>query len=123
MVWLVEGSPVQQLVERRVPVDSDPPIELFIAQTAADQGRVLLVIHGGPDWNHSYLRDPLTALGGERRVVFVDLRGCGRSTRGLPAAAYTPANAVSDLMTVMDELVNGPVDVLGFSYGGMLPSA
>jgi len=105
--------------ERHVKVSDDPLVELFVAQTSGPADRTLLVVHGGPVWDHTYLLEPLLGLGGERRVVFADLRGCGRSTRGLPGPAHTPAAAVNDLSVLIDEL-GGPVDVLGFSYGGML---
>jgi pimeloyl-ACP methyl ester carboxylesterase len=78
--------------------------------------RTLLVIHGGPDWDGSYLAEPVLRLP-ERRVLLPDLRGCGRSPR---APEYTPDLAVGDLIGLLDDLGAGPVDVLGFSYGGLL---
>ncbi len=38
---------------------------------------------------------------------------------GLPATAHTPAEAVNDLVVLIEHL-GDPVDVLGFSYGGQL---
>ncbi len=108
------------LIERLVQVGDDPRVELFVGETAGDPDRTLLVIHGGPDWDQMYLREPLIGLAGDRRVVFADLRGCGRSTRGLPGPAYTPGAAVDDLAVLIDQLGGRPVDVLGFSYGGLL---
>jgi pimeloyl-ACP methyl ester carboxylesterase len=108
------------LVERMVQVAADPRVELFVAETQGDPSRTLVVVHGGPDWDHTYLKDPLVHLANDRRVVFVDLRGCGRSTRGLNHDAYTPQRAIDDLVVLIDSLGPDPVDVLGFSYGGML---
>lgn len=109
------------LRERLVQVEMNPDVELFVAETTAGgYAETLLVIHGGPDWDHTYLLDPLVRLEGEHRVVFVDLRGCGRSTHGLPSGAYTPAKAASDLAALIDVLGGEPVDVLGFSYGGLI---
>jgi pimeloyl-ACP methyl ester carboxylesterase len=108
------------LVERLVQVGDEPMVELFVAETSGDPDRTLLVIHGGPDWDQMYLREPLVELGGDRHVVFVDLRGCGRSTRGLPGPAHTPAAAVQDPVVLIDQLGRRPIDVLGFSYGGLL---
>jgi pimeloyl-ACP methyl ester carboxylesterase len=98
-------------------------VELFVGQTVGDPDSSLLVIHGDPDWDQSYLREPLVRLGGYRRVVFVDLRGCGRSTRGLPVGSYTPAYAVQDLVALIEAFGGQPVDVLGFSYGAARPAA
>jgi pimeloyl-ACP methyl ester carboxylesterase len=103
-----------------VRVADDPVVELFVAETAGDPNRTLVVVHGGPDWDHTYLKDPLLGLGNERRVVFADLRGCGRSTRGLDHDAYAPQHATDDLVVLIEGLGPDPVDVLGFSYGGML---
>lgn len=107
-------------VEDVVAVSADPPVELFVAATPGTVDRTLLVIHGGPDWDHSYLREPLDELAGSHRVVLPDLRGCGRSTRGLADELYTPDAVVADLITLLDALGANRVDVLGFSYGGLL---
>jgi pimeloyl-ACP methyl ester carboxylesterase len=108
------------LDEGLVRVSADPQVALFVAQTAGPADRVLLVIHGGPDWDHSYLREPLAGLAGSCRVVFADLRGCGRSTRGLGTAQYTPDAVVADLLALLSALDVAQADVLGFSYGGEL---
>lgn len=108
------------LTERRVRVSASPEVDLFVAETGDRASGSLLVIHGGPDWDQTYLYEPLVLLRDRRRVVFVDLRGCGRSTRGLPPDAYTPLSATGDLVELIAELTDEPVDVLGFSYGGLL---
>jgi pimeloyl-ACP methyl ester carboxylesterase len=109
-----------QVAERLVRVSDSPHVELFVSETSGPADRALLVIHGGPDWDHTYLREPLVRLADRHRVVFMDLRGCGRSTRGLPASAHTPTAAVQDLVALVDHLDCASVDVLGFSYGGQL---
>lgn len=106
--------------ETVVTVRSDPPVGLFVAQSPGPVDRALLVIHGGPDWDHTYLREPLVQLGDRHRLIMPDIRGCGRSTAGLPDDQYTPDAAVSDLAALLDRLGVGVVDVLGFSYGGLL---
>src|SRR5581483_10574566 len=103
------------LTEQYVAVCDDPPVRLFTACSNGPINRTLLVIHGGPDWDHSYLREPLVRLAEERHLVFADLRGCGRSSTGLPDSAYSPAAAVADLLALLAQ-----ADVLGFSYGGLL---
>lgn len=109
-----------ELFERTIRVSTDPVVELFVAQTTDAQDATLVVIHGGPDWDHTYLVNPLVKLAPKRRVMFVDLRGCGRSTRGLADSEYVPAAAVSDLIALIRQCRIAPVDVLGFSFGGQL---
>jgi pimeloyl-ACP methyl ester carboxylesterase len=108
------------LTESYVQVSDDPLVRLFTARTEGPAERTLLVIHGGPDWDHTYLREPLISLAGWCRVVFADLRGCGRSTRGLAPDQYTPDAVVADLVALLDALGVGQADVLGFSYGGVI---
>ena len=113
-------SRVSELTERRIAVASKPFVELSVAMRPGEKASTLLVVHGGPDWDHTYLREPLVQLAPGRRVVFVDLRGCGRSTRGLPTGSYTPDEVVRDLVALIERLGPTPADVLGFSYGGLL---
>ncbi|MGW4791316.1 threo-3-hydroxy-L-aspartate ammonia-lyase [Nonomuraea sp. NPDC004297] len=113
--------PKQLIYEKHVGVCGDPAVELFTVLTADPPVRdPLLVIHGGPDWDHTYLRDPLFDLADHRDLIFPDLRGCGRSSRGLPDGHYTPDAATDDLVALLDVLGVARADVLGFSYGGLL---
>jgi len=95
-------------------------VTLFAAVSPGPADRTLLVIHGGPDWDHTYLREPLSGLGREYRLVLPDLRGCGRSTTGLADAEYTPDAAVGDLLALLDRLDISRAAVLGFSFGGFI---
>lgn len=83
-------------------------------------GRPLVVLHGGPDWDHSYLMPGVRVVAERRRVVLFDLRGCGRSSRGLPATQYQPELVVDDLVALIDLLGCDAVDLLGFSTGGQI---
>ncbi|MEV6241844.1 alpha/beta hydrolase [Lentzea sp. NPDC051838] len=91
--------------------------EIFVACREGNADRTLLAIHGGPDWDHSYLRDPLERL--DCRVLLPDLRGCGRSGR-VPEAEYHPDGMMRDLVRVLDSFGVERADVLGHSYGGMV---
>ncbi|MFD9699641.1 alpha/beta fold hydrolase [Lentzea sp. NPDC059081] len=97
--------------ERMVP--GEP--EIFVAWQEGPADRTLLAIHGGPDWDHSYLRDPLQRL--DSRLLLPDLRGCGRSGR---VPEYHPDSVVDDLVRVLDAFGVERADVLGHSYGGMV---
>ncbi|MCP2199288.1 Pimeloyl-ACP methyl ester carboxylesterase [Lentzea flava] len=91
--------------------------EIFVAWQEGTTDRTLLAIHGGPDWDHSYLRDPLERL--DCRLLMPDLRGCGRSGR-VPEEEYHPDGMMRDLVRVLDEFGVERADVLGHSYGGMV---
>ncbi|WP_086666690.1 alpha/beta fold hydrolase [Lentzea kentuckyensis] len=88
-------------------------VDIFVGWQEGTGDRTLLAIHGGPDWDHSYLRDPLQRL--DCRLLMPDLRGCGRSGR---VPEYHPDGVVRDLVRVLDEFGVERADVLGHSYGG-----
>ncbi|SEQ51157.1 2-succinyl-6-hydroxy-2,4-cyclohexadiene-1-carboxylate synthase [Lentzea xinjiangensis] len=97
--------------ERVVPAET----EIFVAWREWPGERTVLAIHGGPDWDHSYLRDPLDRVA--CRLLMPDLRGCGRSGR---VPEYHPDGVVEDLVRVLDAFEVERADVLGHSYGGMV---
>lgn len=111
---------MEVLAETSVAVSEDPAVELFVAQSRGPSERGLLVIHGGPDWDHTYLREPLCSIGDKYRLIMPDIRGCGRSTGMLAPEQYTPDAVIGDLRALLDALGLDRVDVLGFSYGGLL---
>jgi proline iminopeptidase len=55
--------------------------KLFVAEVGGGDGVPLIVLHGGPGLDHTHLRPWLDPLGDERRVLYVDERGQGRSDR------------------------------------------
>jgi pimeloyl-ACP methyl ester carboxylesterase len=63
-------------------VTGDTGIELYVEELAGPADRTLLVIHGGPDWDHTYLLEPLCRLAGEHRLLFPDLRRCRTTCAG-----------------------------------------
>jgi pimeloyl-ACP methyl ester carboxylesterase len=118
VVVLCHGGAVFE--ESMVRVGVEPTVELFVAATAGPAERTLLVVHGGPDWDHSYLREPLGELAGSHRVLLPDLRGCGRSTGGLPEHEYDWDAVVRDLLALLAAQHVETADVLGFSTGGRI---
>jgi proline iminopeptidase len=79
----------------------------------------MVVLHGGPGFDHGYLRPGLSALAAEAQLVFLDLRGQGRSAPA-PAEECTlerMADDVAALCTVLG--IERPV-VLGHSAGGFV---
>jgi pimeloyl-ACP methyl ester carboxylesterase len=97
-------------------------VELFVRRFGDPSLPVLVVIHGGPTWDHTYLL-PAAELADVAHVVMFDLRGCGRSCRtapagSLPAAALQPDHLADDVAALVRHLGAERADVLGFSYGG-----
>jgi pimeloyl-ACP methyl ester carboxylesterase len=84
---------------------------------------VLLVAHGGPTWDHSYLLPAVAHLADVRHVVLTDLRGNGRSGRHLPLDQLQPEYVVDDLRALIQLLGADRADLLGFSFGGSIAMA
>jgi pimeloyl-ACP methyl ester carboxylesterase len=67
--------------------------ELFVRRFGDPDLPLLIVVHGGPAWDHSYLLPAVAGLADLAHVVLFDLRGCGRSPRTPPVGVtrYSPA--------------------------------
>jgi pimeloyl-ACP methyl ester carboxylesterase len=77
----------------------------------------VVLVHGlGCD--RSFMAPQFEALSGQHRVVAVDLRGHGRSSK--PEQAYTITGFADDLRWVLDELAAERPVVVGHSMGGLV---
>jgi proline iminopeptidase len=86
-------------------------------------GAPLVVVHGGPGADHSYFLPYLLPLARTHRLVFIDERGSGKSSRVQDLSLYTLENMVEDLEGVRVALDLGKISLLGHSYGGVLAQA
>lgn len=77
----------------------------------------LLLLHGGPDLDHSVLRPDFSALANVAQVIYLDQRGHGRSDRSTPDH-WNLAEWADDVHGFCEALgIERPV-VLGTSFGG-----
>lgn len=82
----------------------------------------LVLLHGGPGFDHSSFKPTFSDLADTAQVVYLDHRGNGRSQRG-PRERWTLADWADDLRSFCDALgIERPV-VLGQSFGGMVAMA
>ena len=79
----------------------------------------VLVLHGGPGAHHDYLLPQFLDLADNHELVFYDQRGGGRSKTD-DRTPITWRTHVEDLGRVVEELAVAPVDIVGYSWGGML---
>jgi proline iminopeptidase len=83
------------------------------------QRPTLILLHGGPGFDHSIYRPAYSALADVAQIIFLDHRGNGRSDDG-PREGWNLAQWGDDIRAFCDAL--GIVDpiVLGASFGGMV---
>lgn len=83
----------------------------------------VLLLHGfgtdfGMNWRATGWSRELESAG--RRVIGPDLRGHGASDKPVESSFYLPEHFVADLLSMLDELGVGEVDVVGYSMGSRL---
>lgn len=79
----------------------------------------LLLLHGGPGFDHSSFKPAFSPLADVAQLVYLDHRGNGRSDRGEPTD-WNLARWGDDVRAFCDALgIEKPV-VLGVSFGGMV---
>ena len=89
---------------------------------ACDVGRGLpvIVLHGGPDFDHAYLRPELDELADSYRLIFYDQRGRGKSGENIRPEAVTLTSDLEDLDTVRRYFRLAAAVLLGHSWGALL---
>ena len=80
-------------------------------------GTTLVLCHGFTGSSYDFALE-VDALATRRRVVTLDQRGHGHSTKTGTLAGYTIQQLASDLAGFLDAVGGGPVDLLGHSMGG-----
>jgi len=94
---------------------------LWIEEEGA--GEPVLLLAGGPATSHVVFHPVFGALAGSHRVIYLDYRGRGRSEPVEDPRTITFAGDVADVAGLIRALGLGPVNVYGFSYGGVVAQA
>ena len=80
----------------------------------------IIVLHGGPDFDHRYLLPDLDRLAGAFRLIYYDQRGRGRSADVVQPDDVTVTSEVDDLDRVRQHFQLESSAVLGHSWGAVL---
>jgi len=84
------------------------------------RGPPIIVLHGGPDFDHGYLLPDLDRLADAFRLIYYDQRGRGRSADRVLADEVTLASDLDDLDKVRQYFHLESAVLLGHSWGAVL---
>ena len=90
--------------------------QLFYRQIG--QGRPIIILHGGPSFDHTYLLPDMDRLSHSYHLIYYDQRGRGKSTGDVQD--ITIKTEVQDLEDLRTHLQLDSVAILGHSWGGHL---
>lgn len=101
--------------ENRIPVGN---AKLYSREIG--QGTAIIVLHGGPDFDHSYLLPELDRLSDSYHLIYYDQRGRGQSAGGAKPEDVTLASDIEDIEKVRQYYHLDSVVLLGHSWGTVL---
>lgn len=84
------------------------------------QGPPIIVLHGGPDFDHSYFLPDLDRWSDAYHLVYYDQRGRGKSGDRVQPEDVTLASEMADLDRVRQAFHLGAPTLVGHSWGSVL---
>jgi proline iminopeptidase len=84
------------------------------------RGQPIIVLHGGPDFDHCYLLPDLDRLADAFRLIYYDQRGRGRSADQVLPEEVTLTSEIDDLDKVRQHFHLESPALLGHSWGTVL---
>jgi len=109
--------PTDSLIPREgyIPVEN---AALYFREIGA--GRPILILHGGPDFDHTYLLPNMDRLSDSFRLIYYDQRGRGKSAANVQPDDVSIQSEIVDLESVRKYFQLESVAVLGHSWGALL---
>lgn len=84
------------------------------------QGEPIILLHGGPDFNHDYFLPEMDRLSDSFRLIYYDQRGRGKSGGKVRPEEVSIESEMEDLEAVREYYRLESAAVLGHSWGGLL---
>lgn len=101
------------------PLDGYLPVEQAqLYYRTIGQGQPILLLHGGPDFDHNYFLPDMDRLSDLYRLIYYDQRGRGQSSGQVQDVSLQ--SELQDLERVREYFQLESMAVLGHSWGGLL---
>lgn len=84
------------------------------------QGQPLIILHGGPDFDHSYFLPEMDRLSDSFRIIYYDQRGRGKSATHVAPKDVSIESDSDDLDRLRQYFELESFALLGHSWGGLL---
>lgn len=84
------------------------------------QGKPMIIVHGGPLWDHSYFLPYIMPLSTRYKLIFFDQRLSGRSSPTSDSTAISIEGFADDIEAIRDYLGLGHIYLLGHGWGGLM---
>jgi len=84
------------------------------------KGTPIVILHGGPGLDHSYLLPQMAELAKTHRLIFFDQRASGKSSVDSDTNSMTMKNLVEDVEGIRKAFKLGKMNLMGHSWGGLL---
>lgn len=110
---LHSGQPAPR--ERTIPIAN---AEFYIREVGS--GQPIITLHGGPDFDHTYLLPELDHLSTDFHLIYYDQRGRGKSAINTQPEAVSLRSELDDLESIRAYFQQDTVTLLGHSWGVLL---
>ena len=84
------------------------------------RGSPIMILHGGPGLDHTYLLPQFQRLAQHHKLIFYDQRGSGKSGGKVDSISITIENFISDLESLRKAQHIQKMNLLGHSWGTLL---
>ena len=84
------------------------------------KGPAIIVLHGGPDFDQSYLLPEMDRLSDSYRLIYYDQRGRGKSASNVRPEEVTLASDIADLEKIRQSFHLESATLLGHSWGTVI---
>lgn len=114
------------LNQETIKTHGDPSNEYVLSQgdsifvRTVGSGPPILIIHGGPGMDHSYLLPHMDALADSYQLVYYDQRASGRSQIDVDSTTVSMQGFLTDMESIRKHYNFDRWHVMGHSWGGLL---